>query len=147
MGAAEKVVEEKKKRILLPEGEYIYSFDNYLEQENSKKTGRRGTLIFSILARGQEYHAQEMFVDLNVENPSEKAVEISTKLLNQFLIATGECPNGLADIGYDRTKLIDFKGYKVVADVRQKMGNDYVNRNGVKVAGTMKNEVRAFKAA
>lgn len=150
MSAAEKVEiaqeeQDLAKKLVPDKTELVVLFLDYKEGKNSKGTGIRGTFEFEVLQRGGEFHGKKLWLDINPEHPNDMAVEISTKLLNSFLIATGECPNGLADIANDRTKLIEFKGYKVVADVRQKMSKEYVNKDGIKVPAKMRNEIRGFK--
>lgn len=150
MSAAEveKIQEEQdlSKKLVPDKTELVVLFLDYKEDKNSKGTGIRGTFDFEVLQRGGEFHGKKLWLDVNPEHTNTMAVEISTKMINSFLIATGECPNGLADIANDRTKLTEFKGYKVVADVRQKMSKEYINKDGIKVPPKLKNEIRGFKS-
>ena len=139
-------VEEIKPKVLLPEGSYVVMLDQYTEGPNKKGTGIRGTLEFTVKQRDSEFTGQKLYLDINPKNPNLKAEEISTKSINSFLMATGDCPNGLADIAHDRTKIGQFNDVSVVAIVKQKMAGEYVNAQGVKVAAKLKNEIYGFQA-
>lgn len=137
---------EKKEFTLIPDGtDIMASLDSYEEKDNSKGTGRRGTLVFKI-SRG-EFKDRKLFVDLNVSLPSSpKAEEMASDVISKFLKATGEAPEGLESIGHDRSKLSDFIGLPVVLVVGQKEKAGYTNKEGVEVPSRTINYVKAYKA-
>lgn len=139
-------MEDKKiEKKLLTEGDYIVMLESYKEGPNKKGTGVRGTMEFTVKQRDSEFNGQKLYVDINPVNPSKKAEEISTRTLNSFLIATGDCPNGLEDIAYDRTKIGQFSDVKVVAVVKQKLAGAYTNAQGINVPEKLVNTIFAFK--
>lgn len=84
--AAEK--EPMTERKTIPEGKYIASIVKSEIKPTTKKDGKRLNLSFKIL--NGEHKGTIIFVGLNIENPSQKAVEISDRELKSICDAAGK---------------------------------------------------------
>lgn len=149
-----KKVEKKETKPIAP-GEYVAMLDNYVETDNKAKNGRRATLDFVITQKDSEFVTRHAFLDLNPVLPSAKKENpddaltwperIARDKINEFLKATGEAPEGLESLGNDRSKIITFKGDKVVLVIDQEVGKSYTNRNGIKVVDPIKTVIKKIK--
>lgn len=72
---------------LIPEGPYNAAITESEEHENSKKTGTYLKLVFTIL--DGPHKGQSIWLNLNLNNPSEQAVRISRSVLKQICTACG----------------------------------------------------------
>lgn len=124
----------------IPDGEYIANLANYTEGVTKKGDGVRSSLEFRI--KKGEYKTRALFLDLNLVNPSERAVEISTEQLNGFLKALGQ-----PEFAGDRTRILtDDTVDDVIIVVKQKMQNEYFSTKANKtIPATMKSKIVAFK--
>lgn len=133
-------MENSEKKEMVAEGKYTALLEKYEEKENSKGTGRRGVLTFRIAGKSP-FRGRKLNLGLNVEHTSEGAQKVATDYLNKFLKATGEAPEGLESIGYDRSELANFNSSPVTIVVKHKMGNSYVNRDGEQIPERLRAEI------
>lgn len=79
----------------LPEGKYIASIIKSEIKPTAKKDGKRLNLTFKVL--NGEHKGSQLFVGLNIENPSQQAVEISDRELKSICDAIGKGKENISD--------------------------------------------------
>jgi hypothetical protein len=81
----------------IPNGSYRAAITESDEHQNSRKTGSYLKLVFTILEG--EHKDRSIWVNLNLDNPSEQAVRISRAVLKQICVACGGIkPTDSADL-------------------------------------------------
>ena len=138
------VVENKKPK-LIPDGtEVVVMLEKHSEKPTKKGDGIRASLEFKV--KDQDFLNRSLFLDINVEHPSQSTVDIANRYLDKFLKATGKADNGLESIGNDRSKLMNFNTYAVIAVVGVEEFDGYTNSLGKQVPAGQRNKIRTFKA-
>lgn len=99
--------------ILIPNGAYRAMIVETEEIQNSKKTGTYLKIVFDVLEGPQK--GRHVWLNLNLDNPSEQAVRISRAVLKQICIACG---------GLTPTDSSDLHGIPLVIHVDREERND-----------------------
>jgi hypothetical protein len=79
--------EKNYEGFVIPVGSYNAAITDSSEHQNSKKTGTYLKMVFTILDGPQK--DQSIWLNLNLNNPSEQAVRISRSTLKQICVACG----------------------------------------------------------
>ena len=98
---------------IIPEGPYNAAITESEELQNSKKTGSYLKLVFTILEG--PHKDRSIWLNLNLDNPSEQAVRISRSVLKQICVACG---------GVVPTDSTDLHDIPMVINVDKEQRND-----------------------
>ena len=94
--AAEKEPMQEFSSKTIPEGKYLAQITKSEIKPTKKNDGKRLNLTFRIIGKS-EHAGTHLFVGLNVENPSQQAVEISDRELKSICDAVGKGKENIQD--------------------------------------------------
>jgi hypothetical protein len=124
----------------LPAGDYTLRMNKYEEKPTKNGKGKIISAGFEVV-RGDN-KGRLVFHNFLVEHSSQKAQEIGTKQLNEYLEAVNA--GGLEGIGYDRTLLEQWTEIPFTAAVGVKEPEQYQAADGSTATSKARNVIKKF---
>jgi hypothetical protein len=129
----------------LAPGDYMVRLDRYNEVPTKNGKGVLGKASFQVISDEKGVKNRLIFQNFLVEHTSQKAQEIGTKQLDEYLMAVGA--GGLEGIGYDRSEIpTKWNQLPFIATVGVEEPSEYTAADGTTKMSKARNVIKKFTA-